>query len=109
FNDSNNTSTVIVNNLAVTNIITNPGFEVDANGTQPPTGWNRLAGNETTYATDNAISHDGAESFKIVGSANANQGGKYTFTATSGTAYVFSIWATVGSGGTPFATFDLGS
>jgi hypothetical protein len=105
--DSNNNAVLNVNSLAVTNIITNPGFEANGNAATP-TGWAKLQGAETTFLTDNGVtSHDGAENLKVVtAAATANQGAKYVYQFSANTTYVFSVWAAASAG---FSTFDLGT
>jgi hypothetical protein len=107
FNDSNGSAIFDLNGLATTNVITNPGFELNGNAATP-TGWAKLNGAETTFLTDNGVlSHDGAENLKVVTAAGtANQGAKYVYQFAANTTYQFNIWAAASAG---FSTFDLGT
>jgi len=103
FRNSGNTAVLNINALTATNIITNPGFELNANGVAP-TGWAKLQGAETTFLTDNAVAgtaHDGAESLKVVTTAAVPIKEPSTFINLLLTlTYTFSVWASVGTSGT---------
>lgn len=73
--------------LGVPNVV-NGSFELDANGTVQPTGWNFVAGTGGSGAVDNTVQNDGAQSYKVVqGTAAGNTGGVLTGPYNGGNQY----------------------
>ena len=93
-----------ITNNSNNNLVTNGSFET---GT---TGWLKMGSTQAAVAQDNTAPYIGSNSLKVLTTANASDGAKYSLTTStlvSNTKYSFTIAARM-LPGTSMATFEMG-